>query len=463
MANVRITKRVVDALEKTGTEYFIWDADLIGFGVRVRESGAMSYVAKYRAGAGRNAPTRRITLGAVGKLTPDEARRLAKIKLGEAATGGDPAADRAKERAEMTVAQLCDLYLSEGCDTKKPRTLLNDKSRINRHIKPLIGTKRVGDITGADVAKVMRDVANGATAMNQKTDKAKGRAIVTGGKGVANQVVLLLSAIFAFAISRQIRTDNPATGVKKYPTGRGERYLTTDELERLGAAIREAETVGIEWEIAPERAASATAKHTPKNPENRRTKIGPHVAGALRLLIMTGARLREILHLEWSHVDMERGLLFLPDSKTGRKTVILNAPALAVLAGLPRIGRFVIASDSAGTKNEKTRSDLSRPWALVSRRASLEGVRLHDLRHTHASFGAAAGLGLPIIGKLLGHTQASTTARYAHLDADPLRKASDRIGGDIARAMGDASPDDDERAEVVPLRRGGNIRNRTTE
>jgi integrase len=153
----------------------------------------------------------------------------------------------------------------------------------------------------------------------------------------------------------------------------------------------------------------------------------------LRLLILTGARLREILGLKWEYVDMERGLLFLPDSKTGRKTIVLNAPALAVLSALPRVGSYVIMGDHP----EKSRNDLSRPWKLVSKHAALEGVRLHDLRHTHASFGAAAGLGLPIIGRLLGHTQPSTTQRYAHLDIDPLRRASENIGSRLATAMGD--------------------------
>jgi hypothetical protein len=179
------------------------------------------------------------------------------------------------------------------------------------------------------------------------------------------------------------------------------------------------------------------ANHAPKE-ENRRTVIGPHAAAAMRLLILTGARLREILHLRWEHVDFERGLLLLPDSKTGKKAIVLNAPALDVLANVPRLGAYVIAGQSAGTEEESPRHDLKRPWQAVAKRAGLDGVRIHDLRHTHASIGAGAGLGLPIIGKLLGHAQASTTARYAHLDADPLRRASDRIGSHIAAAMGDA-------------------------
>jgi integrase len=140
--------------------------------------------------------------------------------------------------------------------------------------------------------------------------------------------------------------------------------------------------------------------------------------------------------LKWDYVDLERGLLLLPDSKTGRKTIVLNAPATRVLADLPRLGVYVIASQNSGAEKETPRADLNRPWRVVAKRAGLVGVRLHDLRHTHASIGAGAGLGLPIIGKLLGHAQATTTARYAHLDADPLRRPSEQIGGKLAAAMG---------------------------
>ena len=220
---------------------------------------------------------------------------------------------------------------------------------------------------------------------------------------------------------------NPARQIEQFKEDRRERFLTGQELERLGSAIRDAETRGIPW-VVDER--KPKAKHLPKA-KNRFTKIGPLAAAAIRLLLFTGCRLREILHLKWGHVDLERGLLFLADSKTGRKTVILNAPALAVLAGIPRLGSYVVP----GGDPEQPRADLKRPWEAVVRRAGLDGVRLHDLRHTYASFGAGGGLGLPIIGRLLGHIQASTTQRYAHLDADPLRRASESIGGRIAAAL----------------------------
>jgi integrase len=203
-----------------------------------------------------------------------------------------------------------------------------------------------------------------------------------------------------------------------------DRFLTDDELARLGESIRLAETEGIP---RPHR----KSKHAPKTP----IKVEPHAAAAIRLLIFTGARLREILHLRWDEVDLQRGLLFLGDSKTGAKTIVLNAAAAAIIENIKRVGSYVIA----GRDNEKPRSDLKRPWGLVSEHAGLDGLRLHDLRHSYASVGVGGGMGLPIIGKLLGHTNSRTTERYAHLAVDPLRRASDVIGGAIAKAMGETT------------------------
>ncbi len=164
---------------------------------------------------------------------------------------------------------------------------------------------------------------------------------------------------------------------------------------------------------------------------NRRVVLDPHAVAAIRLLILTGARLREILNLKWAEVDAERGMAFLPDSKTGKKTLYLSAAAQAVLAAIPRVegNPHVIAGQGGAA-----RVDLKRPWASVTAAAGLPGVRLHDLRHSFASVGAGASMGLPIIGKLLGHSQAATTERYAHLDADPMRRAADTIGATIAAA-----------------------------
>jgi integrase len=234
---------------------------------------------------------------------------------------------------------------------------------------------------------------------------------------------------------------NPARGINKFRETRRERFLNGDELERLGQAIREAETTGIPWIV---HVANPKTKHVPK--QKRFTRIDPSAAAALRLLLFTGCRLREILHLKWENFDPERNLLFLPDSKTGRKTIVLNAPALAVLNDLRRIGPYVIP----GSTTDRPRSDLKRPWAIVTKQAGLVGVRLHDLRHTYASFGAGGGLGLPIIGRLLGHAHATTTAKYAHLDNDPLRHASEAIAARIAAAL-----NGDRKTTIVPLRSVG--------
>ena len=170
--------------------------------------------------------------------------------------------------------------------------------------------------------------------------------------------------------------------------------------------------------------------------KNRRAVYDPHSIAAIRLMFLTGARVQEILKLEWGQVDFERGMLNLADSKTGRKTIVLGAASLALRDDLPRLGRYVIASSTAGTTKERPRADVNRLWHAVRKAAGLDGVRLHDLRHTAAAVGAGQGLLLHMIGQLLGHAQASTTKRYAHFAAAPQRRAADLIGAQVAEAFG---------------------------
>lgn len=343
--------------------------------------------------------------------------------LGAAARGDDPAVQRNQRREAVSVVDLARAFLSQHVETKrKPATAALYRHALNNHALPDLGGKKAEDVNRADIARLHH--------------KLRDRPFL------ANRVVAVLGSMFSWAAEHGHLPEgfNPTAKVERYREDRRERFLSADELERLGAAIREGETEGLPWE--PD-ISKPTAKHAPKA-ERRRVRLGTETAAALRLLLLTGARLREILHLKWEYVDLDRGLLLLPDSKTGRKTIILNAAALEILAGLSRVSEYVVPGEDL----IKPRADLKRPWAAVSKRAGIVGVRLHDLRHTHASFGAGSGLGLPILGKLLGHTQAATTARYAHLDSDPLRRASDKIGNAIAAAL-DGRPIGD----VVPLRR----------
>jgi integrase len=379
---------------------------------------------KYRAGTGRGAPTRRVTLGAVGKLTPDQARKLAKTMLGTVANGADPAARKAAERNAAALKEVAELFLTDHVEAKrKSSTAVLYRDILERLVLPTLGGRKIEGITVAEVARLHAKMKNHPYQ--------------------ANRLLAVVGSLYGFAAKRHIvQSDfNPARGIEKYPEKGRERFLTSGELTRVGQAIHTAETIGLPYAVDE---AKPKAKHAPKE-KNRRTLIGPHAAAAIRLLIFTGARLREILHLKWDQVDFERGLLLLPDSKTGKKAIVLNAPALAVLANVPRIGMYVIAGQNAGTKDERPRTDLKRPWQAIANNAKLCGVRIHDLRHTHASVGAGAGLGLPIIGKLLGHTHATTTARYAHLDADPLRRASEEIGKRLAAALSASSSGDTQK------------------
>jgi integrase len=422
MTAQRITKRTVDNLQTNGSEFTLWDDAVGGFGVRVRPSGAKSYVVVYRAGAGRGAPVRRYTIATVGKITPEHARARAKVILGLVAHGHDPASQKTAERGTPTVAELADQFMADHVRVKrKAGTAEFYRDILDRIVKPILGTTKADKLTRLQVGRLHSSLAD--TPFQ------------------ANRVLAVVGSMYAFAGRAGIVPEgiNPARGIDKFKESRRERFLTGEELERLGSAIRESETAGIPWTVDETKPA---AKHVPK--ATRFTKIGASAAAALRLLLFTGCRLREILHLRWEHVDIERGCLFLPDSKSGRKTVILNAPALAVLNTLERVGPYVVPGDDP----ERPRHDLKRPWDAVTKRAGLSGVRLHDLRHTYASFGAGGGLGLPIIGRLLGHAQAATTARYAHLDNDPLRRASEAIAGNIA-AFFDGNP----KASIRYLRR----------
>jgi len=411
MAREKINKRSVDGLEWTPPgppQQFMWDTLLRGFGVYVLASGVRTYVCQFRR-AGRS---ERVKIGQHGHITAEQARIEAGKLLGRVAHGEDPAGEKREARAARTVAAVADDFLADHVDAlRKPRTAAEYRRIVDCYIGPAIGRKLLRDVTRADLAAL--------------------RSGMRETPIMANRALAVFASLWGYAAKiGDVEDDaNPTRKIDRFRERSRERFLTTDELARIGDALRLAETDGLSWQVDE---TKPSAKHLAK-PENRRVKIDPFAVAAIRLLLLTGARLREILDAQWSQVDFERGILFLADSKTGKKPIYLSAAAQAVMASLPRVegNPFIIVGARAGAP----RSDLKKPWSAVCRAAGIQGVRIHDLRHSFASIGAGASLGLPIIGKLLGHTQAATTARYAHLDADPLRRAADAIGATIADAM----------------------------
>jgi integrase len=398
----KLTKRTLDALEPREKQFTEFDTDIKGFGVRVMPSGARSFIVEYRPGAGgRNVAKRRLTLGRYGAMTVDQARTAALNALARIRLGSDPAGEKNRQRASPTVADLIGLFTAEHVDAKlKAGTAQGYKIALEK-LRGAHGSIKASQLTRAQVAAL--------------------HAQMRGNPYGANRFLAITSKLYSWASDRGSLPEghaNPAARIGRYKEESRERFLTSGELARLGDVLREAETIGLSWTVDEKKPA---AKHLAK-PENRRTPIDPFMIAAIRLLILTGARLREILHARWEHVDFERGILFLPDSKTGKKPIFLNAAALAVLADLPRIAGNIHVIP--GGKQGQPRHDLKKPWAAVCKAADLQGLRIHDLRHSFASVGAGASMGLPIIGRLLGHSQAATTQRYAHLTDTPMRASA---------------------------------------
>jgi integrase len=397
----KITKRIVDAARPRERDTFIWDTETRGFGLKVTPAGKRIYIVQAR----HKGPPVRYTIGKHGApWTPDSARDEATRALGQIAAGINPNRAKAEGNLDQTVAELCDLYLAEGCDKKKPATMKVERGLIKRHIKPLLGRKRLRSITRADVERFMADIAAGKTAADEKTGP-RGRARVRGGQGTSNRTTALLSSMLTFAAERGLRPDNPAHGIKKYRQQDRDHFLSPKEMTVLGDILSRVEA------------------------DNGNL----YAVAAIRLLVLTGCRKNEILSLKWGWVDFERASLRLPDSKTGAKVVPLATPALSLLQALPRIegNDHVFPS----TRGDGHLVGLQKVWARIRDLANIPDVRLHDLRHSFASVGAASGDSLYVIGKLLGHSQSRTTQRYAHLSEDPVRHAAERIAGQIASAM----------------------------
>lgn len=411
MAKIKITGPAVDALMKSAvpnrTTYY-FDDDLAGFGLYRTTTGTGTYFAEFRPVAGGS--KKRLKLGRAGTLKASEAREAARKAIANATLGTDLAKSRADERAGVTVAELMKLYIARTRIHRKASTADGYEGIAKVNIVPHIGTSKAAAVTLSDVQRM------------------HGKVSETRGKYAANRAVAVLKAAYAWGGKRGHVPEgyNPASGVDRYKEKARKRYLKPAEMLAIGEAMIEAETIGLPVE-------AGDAKHAPKG---QRVVMSPYATAAIRLIMLTGARKREILDLRWDEVDLERGVLRLPDSKTGEKDIFLPTAAVDIIKALTRLGAFVIAGESAGTKQEKPRADLKRPWAAICKRAGVTGARIHDLRHTFGSVGAGNQLGLPIIGALLGHSNAATTKRYAHVADEAQRRAAEAIGGEIAAHLG---------------------------
>lgn len=406
MPIAKLTRRGLAAIQPSSARTIYYDADLTGFALRVEPTGRQTYFVEYRPGAGgRNVAKKRYTLGTTQELTPEAARKQATDVLAAVRLGDDPAATRKKERAVPRFADFAISFLNDEADRLKPRTLANYKSYISKHLTPALGTLQIDKITTIDIAKLHRKVG--------KTKPT-----------TANRLLEVIGSIFRHATlaGHVPKGANPASGISAFREESRERFLSPEELARLGNSLALAESEGFPWK-------PSKSKHVPKN--NQRTIIDRHACDAIRLLILTGLRMREVLNLQWEDIDFERGIALLRDSKTGRRHTVLSAPALTLLSEREALGTYVIRGDTS----YKPRADLNRPWRAIRAHAGLDDVRIHDLRHSYASVAAAGGVPLAIIGKMLGHAQAATTQRYAHLADDPLKAAADKVAHRISAAM----------------------------
>jgi integrase len=368
---MKLTKRTVDALTYEGAgnaACYLWDDELPGFGCRVYPTGRKAFVAAYRVGGRR----RFFTLGAYGRLTCDEARRTAKATLGDATRGIDPATKREQERQGETIRDLCTAYLERHAATK--RSGAEDQRRIDRHILPAWGGRKARDITRADVAALHSRIGRAAPYE-------------------ANRTLALLSKMFALAEVWGFTPDghpSPARAIDRFREEKRDRWVTPEELPRLADAIN--------------REPNQSARH------------------ALWLYLLTGARKTELLQARWEDVDWRRGELRLPETKAGRVHYLpLSGPALALLRQIPRDADnpFILP----GAKPGAHLVNISKPWLRVRSAAGVADVRLHDLRRTVGSWLAQAGNSLHLIGRVLNHSNTSTTAVYARFGQDQVREA----------------------------------------
>ena len=380
-----ISRSTVEKLEADKDTVF-WDSELLGFGVRVYPTGRKVYVVQTRTG-GENG--KRVTVGRHGVITPEEARRRAALIVSRIKAGEDPIPEPLAVTKGPTVGDLAAVYLEEIVEVRlKPASAKVYRSVIGKHLLPALGRKPALSVDHAAVSALHHSLAATPSA--------------------ANRAVEMLFRIYRAAEERELIPEgsNPCRQVSMNRPRRHERFLTDTEFRRLGRVLDDEE-------------------------ENGGSRM--YAAMAIRLLLLTGCRKNEVLDLRWNHVDLEAREMRLADGKTGPRRVQLSPAAADVLARIPRVegNPHVIPGMRPGSRM----SELQRPWIRIRERAGLQDMRLHDCRHSFASRALALGESLPAIGRLLGHSQVQTTARYAHLARDSVREAAGRISDRIETAL----------------------------
>lgn len=379
-SKVRLTKRIADAALPGK---FVWDSEVPGFGIRVTPAGTKTFVLQYRlpGNQGRNA------LGGYPALTVDQARELARAQLFAVKQGRNPSAEKKAARGAPTLAWLADFYCGDyaSAASLRPDTVRDARYLLTTHAIPSLGSRKLGELRPADIRRLHGEVRATASVYQ------------------ANKLLAILSKMFSLAIEQELRASNPCKGIKKFPEDQRWRHLSEDEVARL---------------------LEACDQYPNQN-----------AANAVRLLLFTGARLQEVLKAEWRHFDLVAGLWEKPSAHTKTKRqhrLQLAGPALALLQSMRSMdptGSYLFpGKTTAGSTAERPRADLKRVWPWLIAKAGLQDVRIHDIRRTTASFMLADDVPLTTIGKALGHTQVSTTARYAQLRESAQREALGRAG-----------------------------------
>lgn len=403
----RLSKRVIDAAKPGAKQQFLWDETLKGFGLLILPSGKKSFILQYRTLGGRS---RRLTLGPYGALTPTEAKRMASELIARIRNGEDPMATRHSFRAAPTINDLLDKYWSDHVLVHNAKTTQHTFKHIIKNIlRPHLGTMKVTELTRRDIAE-----------LHSKLKHIPRQA---------NMTLSVLSKALNLAEVWGLRPElsNPVRLIKRYKEAERDRFLSDQELGRLGATLEEAETIGLPWVIT---ASGKTRKHLPKDEENRRTPVSKPALFVIRLLLHTGARLSEILTLEWLHVDFENRMLALPSRKgDGRKPHPVSDTVMDLIDELAVTKRsnYVIPRDGDATRHV-SKEVVESAWRRIRKHAQIDDVRLHDLRHTVGTLASQSGGNAFLISHLLRHRNVTITNRYVNTDLDPIRVLSGVIG-----------------------------------